>query len=276
MKKLQKKFNTRLGLILGFVLLTLTVVTLGSVFAVGAGIGTAFLFSSALVDQGSGKFGDMVISHNKSGTYIRKHKRPLQPHTAKQAAIRGGFRNFTQAWRTAGVMRSLWNEYAALTPVSSKFGKTVYRTGHQWFIAYNQEAQAASGTALVPIASPPGLVPIAWPIETGLTAVATTGPDLITVEMNIIGTFPVGSMMQISATKLLSPGRSLTGGYRYSVIGYYATSGTPAIDITAAYESKFGPIKDGYQIFLQAKLISPTTGEKSPKITTSVIVEPSV
>jgi hypothetical protein len=272
MKKLKEKFNSRLGMVVGLIMLVVTIVTLSSVFAVAAGIGTAFLFSSALVDQGSGKFGDMVISHNKAGTYIRKHKRPLQPHTAKQAALRGAFRNFTQAWRSNTIVRLQWNEMAALTPVSSKFGKTVYRTGHQWFVAINQEAQAAKGSLLTPLTTPPGLTPTIFPIETELQVVAETGPSAVTIELIKIGAYVTGEKLQIAATGYLSPGRTQTGGYKYKVIGYYDPTATPAIDITADYEAVFGPLRLGYQIFFQAKQIMPTTGEKSPKISASTIV----
>src|ERR1035441_74767 len=99
MKRLRQKFNTRLGFILGFVLLTLTVLVLPHLLAAAIGVQAAFIFTSALVDQGSGHFGDMVISHNRNGNYIRRYKKPIQPHTADQGFFRGMLRGYAQAWK---------------------------------------------------------------------------------------------------------------------------------------------------------------------------------
>ena len=125
MKKFRMKINTRLGFILGFVLLTLTVIALPHLLAAAIGLQTALVFTSALVDQGSGHFGDMVLSHNRNGNYIKRYKKPLQPHTAQQGFFRGMLRGYAQAWKSTTINRTAWITAEHLSKLSAKWEQRI-------------------------------------------------------------------------------------------------------------------------------------------------------
>lgn len=267
MKKLRKKFDTRLGLILGFVLLTLTVLTLPHLLAAAIGVQTALLFTSALVDQGSGKLGDMVLSHNRNGNYIRRYVKPQQPHTGNQTFYRGMVRQYAQAWQGATIDRPAWTAAGALINVIGKLGKSHTMTGFDLFMKTNviaQEVSPASALILTP-PSPPTL----FPLLSGMTLATNTGPDLFTIMPIKIGDYIAGMKLQVATCAQRSAGVSSIP--KMSLLGNYSPAPTTATDITTDYTAKYGALIVGKKIFVQIRLVMPT-GEEGIKTVSTVIV----
>jgi hypothetical protein len=277
MQKLTKKFNTRLGSILGFVLLVVTIVTLPHLlFAVASGIGTAFMFASGIVSQGGGRLGDVVVSHNRYGQYIKLYKKPRQPHTAHQAYFRGAFRNFATLWKSDTINRTSFNLAAANHIVETKLGVKHTMTGFTLFQKMNQIAALANGgwggSTITLITTYPSTSTL-FPINTGLTVATTTGPDTVTVQPIVIGTYPTGMMIEIWASKQVSKGVSKAPALK--LVGVYDPTTTPAINITSDYEAKFGALVDGLKIYFAGRLVMPT-GEWVTKVSQESIVIPLI
>ena len=267
MRKIRKKFDTRFGLILGFVLLTLTVLTLPHLLAAAIGVQTAMLFTSALVDQGSGKLGDMVLSHNRNGNYIRRHVKPIQPHTANQTFYRGMVRQYAQAWQGATIDRPAWIAAGTLIKVISRLGKSHSMTGFDLFMKTNIIAQEVTPTAAL-ILTPLGTTPTLFPLLTGMTLTAIYSPASFTVLPIVIGDYPTGMKLQVATCAQRSAGVSSIP--KMSILGYYAPT-TVATDITADYTAKYGALIVGKNIFVQIRFVMPT-GEEGPKTVSNTIV----
>jgi hypothetical protein len=161
-----------------------------------------------------------------------------------------------------------YNDYGATHPIERK-GRIIYYTGQAWFIKFSLIAQIASPT-ITPVTSPP-TVETLFPILTGLTCVAETGPDLITVTPNEIGAYPTGIMLELMASPPMSSG--IFTQKKLRLIQAYDPTIAPAIDITADYEAKYGALINGFKIFFMARLIMPT-GEASLWVKQSTVAIP--
>ena len=162
MKRLRKKFNTRLGFIIGFVLVVLTALALPYLLA-GVGISLAALFVSTIIDQASGKLGDNVLSRNKAGNYIKKHRKPSNPKSDSQMNIRQWHQYLAKAWSSilSAGDRLAFDNYATAHPVPNKFGTKMERSGFQAFMRLNSKYGAIETAGIFNL---PPTLPTAWPI----------------------------------------------------------------------------------------------------------------
>ena len=66
-----------------------------------------------LSSAASGKLGGVVASHNRNGSYMRRHVIPVQPRTPAQRAVRDQFSGLSSAFRNLGASTIAgWNALA--------------------------------------------------------------------------------------------------------------------------------------------------------------------
>jgi len=217
------------------------------------------------------KAGGMVASHNHYSLYIKGRKKSRNPLSTPQSEQRQLIKLFSKHWQDAGVNQLAWVNYAATHPVE-KHGRIIHLTGQVTFVQWCIVAFFASGDAVF-LEAPPSVATL-FPILTGLTCSAETGPDLVTFQPNIIGTYPEGMMIDTFVSRPQSAG--VFTQKDMIKIGTYDPTTAPAIDITAEYAAKYGALIDGQKIFFMARLIMPT-GESDlfVKQVTVIIPKPS-
>jgi len=145
--------------------------------------------------------------------------------------------------------RRQWNELAKDKTGSNRFGDRLKYSGMNLFTAANANARLVGGTANID--TPPEVTPVTPPFIGSLSAGG---------EITLTGALPTGYRVAAFASKPTSPGRN---NAPVAFIGYYSTLGTGnTIDITGAYEDKYGAWPSGKKVFVELALISPTTGAR--------------
>lgn len=167
-------------------------------------------YLSALVTQGSGVLGNLVIEKNG---VIRNRNVPANPNSAFQQQRRAAMTDFAVQWRDTltDPQRTAWNAYAATVSRTDVLGKPVKLSGIDTFIAANC-AGALVGMAVIttaPVTVGSLSVPQVTTVvidDSANTAVITLADDAQITEHYALFLSPVA----------VSPGRSkFTGPYRF-------------------------------------------------------------
>ena len=251
----------------GILILVVSILAVHYLLA-GIGIGLAgTLIFGPNVEAMRGKTGGIVYVNGKTGPYTRARVKPRNPKTDSQSAIRQEMRNYAKQWKASTVNQTAFNNYASTHAVQNHMGKSTHISGFNWFVKMNRIAQmATSGVSLITV--PPSTDTL-FPILTGLTVVATTGPDSVTVQPVKVGDYVTGMKLEVFATPQVSAGRFTPTGFRS--IGVFDPSPTTAIDVTSAYEAKYTTLQLGLKIFFKARLIMPT-GENDLWVSANTVV----
>lgn len=93
-------------------------------------------YLSALVTQGSGVMGNLVVEKNG---VIRTRKIPANPNTPAQSAARARITSFATSWRDflSDAQRLAWNAYATTVSRTDALGKPVKLSGIDLYVAAN-------------------------------------------------------------------------------------------------------------------------------------------
>ena len=227
---------------------------------IGIGIASLVLFGAG-VEEMRGKTGGTVFVTTKSGTYTKMRVKGANPKSPAQQENRQKHARLMRVWKSAQVDRKAYNEYASTHWVSNRQGKKIRISGINWFVKINRTAQKANPDC--------GLITSPWPISTMfpnfkiLKVSASSTPESVIVEIKNVQDYAKDMRLEIRATLPLSPG-VYNGSKKYRCIGVYnplsSTSSdtkSKAIDITADYTAKFGPLTKGMKILMYVKLITP-------------------
>lgn len=86
-----------------------------------------------------GSVGGTTFSRNRFGQIARQRVTPVNPNTARQAAVRATFQFLTDAWNSTltQLQRDSWNLYGASVVMKNKLGEDIYLTGFNQFIRTN-------------------------------------------------------------------------------------------------------------------------------------------
>jgi len=138
-----------------------------------------------------GSIGGNTFQGNRFGQLVRNRTKPVDPNTPAQATRRAQLSTANTQWTTGltSAQRGDWDNYAANTPWTNKFGDTVFLTGRQMFIRTSVFFQAA-GSLTLPLAPITGGLP-SNPDFT-LTADTTTGLNISDLLKSASGTDAVG------------------------------------------------------------------------------------
>jgi hypothetical protein len=195
-----------------------------------------------------GKLGGHVFTKNRAGASTRTKVTPANPRTASQQANRALLGLFSVAWSAlTDAQRASWNGAVDAWSKTNIFGDNVKPSGKNLFTALNKNL-ASVGLDTINVA----------PEKVELPLLALDNVDIAVGDGEItVATGAIGAEFQVivSATPPLSAGTSFTKG-KYRRI-YYGTGGAVSpTDLFDAYESKFGAIAVGQNIYFEVKIIA--------------------
>lgn len=217
----------------------------------------------ALVVDGRGKIGGQVASKNAGGAYMKNKVTPSNPQTAAQTAVRALFGQISAGWSalTAAQITG-WNEAVSQWTNTNIFGDLKKPTGKALYQRLNNQAQSAGLPAITTVPDKADMpnAPITG-VAIGIAAgsLAVTGADTsASTQVVVWAAAPVSNGTKNVKSKL----RQI-----YSVAGdnYSAT------DCFDAYESKFGALATGQNVFVGVKYVL-ASGQASPLQTQKAVI----
>lgn len=190
-----------------------------------------------VVAQASGSLDGITFSHNRNGPYVRARRKPTNPKTVKQTAVRSQFTSLAQQWRTLGSsQRTQWAQLGAQMQQTNSIGAVTTLTGLQAFTSVNQ-LRLTAGLAVItgaPVLDTP-------PLFTPGTLVSTvaTGGTLTIATTTIPG---AGQTIRVYATGNMSAGRNFIRKSQYRFLTTLGSSSVSPIDLKTVYQAAFGTI----------------------------------
>lgn len=131
----------------------------------------------------SGKVGGSVYAHNRYGSYVRNWKMPVDPGTAAQGASRARLSNAAEQWRTlTAAARTLWEQYAAATPLTNRIGEVIYLSGQAMYARSEAWVSQIPGQTMAAAPETPGQA-----AQVQLQA-GTIGLDVSSLGVTVTGT----------------------------------------------------------------------------------------
>jgi hypothetical protein len=230
----------------------------------------------AVVSDARKKVGGTVFSKSKFGSYIRKKVSPVQPRTQAQRSVRANFTANAKAWSgtlTAPQRQTFTNLAATLTK-KDRFGNAQTLTGAQ---LYNSISRNLHTIGLPPLTTAPASMAVSD--LGGLTLAEIPTPASPATPPGITGettnTPAAGEYLVWVAAAPQPAGRAFIGKGKYRVILISAPTGSPPaisqpVDVTAAYETKFGATKAGQVIHVMVYNIESTNGAKGTPYPSSI------
>lgn len=208
-----------------------------------------------IVNDARGKVAGVVMSKNKSGSYVRTKVTPTNPRTPSQQAARSNFGSLAQAW--SGTLtaseRAQWVAYAQTYPRTNIFGNSITLNGMNMYLSL--------GTVMLQA----GQVPISTPPPSNIVAASVYAPAwstlttlLVKYSITALSTGPA-PFDYIFATKSLPAGRAATSS-DYRLISINQTPAVGVNDITASYVAKFGAPIVGQNVYGLIATLDSTTG----------------
>lgn len=158
------------------------------------------LFISDRITGASGSVGGVTYSHNRFGLYLRARRKPVNPNTTSQQAVRASLATASSAWRSlTAAQRAAWEVYAANTPMVNSLGLPVFMSGQQQFTATNSIAQRLASITIADAPTIPGRVALGVPSSVvidastaSFTASGLSVPDGVNVGIYLSSPIPDG------------------------------------------------------------------------------------
>lgn len=96
------------------------------------------IIRSSVFSEVRGSIGGTTYARNRYGAYARNRTVPVNPRTDAQQAIRAAMATAAIVWKSlTDGERTLWNNYAAATPVTNRLGETIYLSGQAMYNKYS-------------------------------------------------------------------------------------------------------------------------------------------
>lgn len=164
----------------------------------------------------SGKQGGTVASRNRYGQYFRQFSNPVNPATGNQTAARSRLTTASQSWALlTDAQRSLWKDYADLTPVLNRVGDPIILSGQAMYVKVN--AFRLQVPALAQLSSPPatpglGVLPNAGSFDWSLSEAdgMVIGAPVVWTDLGLYNT--AAAILEVRISPALSPGVKFFGG----------------------------------------------------------------
>lgn len=208
----------------------------------------------ALVVDGRGKIGGHVGSKNRAGSYLRTKVTPTNPQTLYQSTARNRFSSFSQGWRGfTEAERSAWNAAVGDFQRTDIFGDIKSPTGINLSQRLNNNLSIVGATLL---SSPPSPVAVQNVVLTSVVAASAAE----TVTINLSTTVDANTALKVYATASLSAGKSFVKS-QYRLIAVLPSGETGSVDISVAYNSRFGTTGSiGKKIFVKIQAVNTDSG----------------
>lgn len=211
----------------------------------------------------SGKSGNLIFSRNKGGQYLKEFKKPTNPKTAKQIAVRQIRSQTSKAWASLSQStKDRWNSFAEDNPVNNRLGDPIYLSGFGWFqkAAYNF---VNIGGTLSSIETP-NLESIPEIEISSLTCDLATG-IIVTLGSDV----PSDCSCIVRAQVFKSQG--VTNPGRMKQVQIFAASTPAALDITTELGNAFGTLTVGDFVFVEAFNVQSVSGGAGPVASVSKV-----
>jgi len=204
----------------------------------------------------SGKSGNLIFSRNKGGQYLKEYKKPTNPKTPLQTAVRQIRSQTSKAW--AGLdedIKNEWNSFAEDNPILNRLGDPIYLSGFGWY-------QKASfnyvniGESLADIAVP-NLETIPVMEIDGFSCDLLTG-----IILTLSAAVPTSMSVIIRSQVFKSAGITNPGRMKQTFIA--EPESVAAIDITDALTALFGTLIVGDYVFVEAAFVQQSSGATGP------------
>lgn len=95
------------------------------------------------ITQISGSIGGDVHARNRFGNYVRPRTKPVNPHSARQEAVKALLSYLAEYWHgdLTAEQRAQWEVYAAAVPMKNRLGETIHLTGYNHWMRTNMAGQ---------------------------------------------------------------------------------------------------------------------------------------
>jgi hypothetical protein len=211
----------------------------------------------SIVQDIRGTLNGAVYSRNKGGAYVRTKVSPVQPRTPAQLAVRATFALLSKRW--SGTLdqsqRAAWAAFATANPLTNVFGDSIVTSGLAAYVGLNA---VLGNIGVPPVDSPPidkSVPALAAPLQ--LTYAAST--DDMEIATNAQATV-AGAKYYVFATPNLAPGITPGESFFRFIGAFAATAMAVTIDISSAWENKFGDMAVGKQVWVIVASVNVTTG----------------
>jgi hypothetical protein len=207
----------------------------------------ALIKYSALVAEARGKLGDIVLSRNQYGAYVRGKGKLIDPESAAQLTVRARLIAASQAWRTlTDNQRLAWHDASQRATRHNVFGDASPLTGNAFFVRKYLRAIAAD---ITPPTDPPYDSAPTQPTNLHFSSLSVGGGIQVTAGLTELLSTEV---CHIWAATNVSPGKTfIASQYRlvYTVPGDQFVAQT----ITNECAAYFGNLIEGKRAF--AKIV---------------------
>lgn len=200
-----------------------------------------------------GTIGGMTFTGNKSGSFIKPWKKPVNQYTAKSQSLKSSMSRYGAAWSAmTPSLQADWNALGASPPELdyNSLGIQYWLIGFQWFVRINQrrESQGLSLDTAVPTSS-------AVTAPASLSISAASGDPCSIILTWPSGTFPNGFYPYIFFTAYGSSGLTKEPPGFILVWSLIERPDT-TLDISSFVLSRFGNIPAGFSVFARVHRIS--------------------
>lgn len=193
----------------------------------------------------SGSAANVTASHNTFGQYLRNRRKPVNPNTSHQSAVRTILATLAKAWKfLTDSQRSAWKSLAQSAPRVDSLGQSITLSGFQEYISVNSKRQNF-GDAVI---NDPPVDPVIEDIGT-VTVTATGG----LIKVGFANAFGTGSLTRVGifAASPRSAGVSFVNDLRLiEVTGAHPIS---PLDITSNYSARFGGVPVGDRVIVSVE-----------------------
>lgn len=226
----------------------------------------ALIKYSALVAEARGKLGDVVLSRNTYGAYVRSKGVLIDPTTARQLAVRARLTTASQAWRVlTDSQRLAWHDASQRASRHNVFGDQAPLSGNNFFIKKYLRAVAAG---VPPPTNPPrDFAPTAM-ISIGFYSLSEAGGIGVVADPTSTGSDHIAF---IWAATNISAGRNFVSS-QYRLVYTVPEDTDMATDITAECNAFFGPLVRDQKAFIRIGMLSLTSLSLAGSLTTSQII----
>lgn len=213
---------------------------------------------SALVSDMRGKLNGSVASKNRFGSYYRNKVTPVNPQTVFQQNARQRFGALSSQFKSlTNSQVNAWNESAQNFPFTNIFGDQVFLTGQMLFNKLNgnllKVGQPTITSAPTPVSFPEFIV-------AGINV--TAGTQDVAIDITGLPVIPAGMSLVVYATRPVPVTRNFLKNEYRQLDGEIDWTGG-VINISDAYNSRFGDFLSGQKIGVRLALVANENGQQS-------------
>lgn len=222
-------------------------------------------WSGVGIVAGSGKLNGTVVARNRGGAYARVKVTPVNPQTTAQQNGRNILSTWSQNWRAlTEAQRQGWNSNSENFPYSDRFGNSRKLSGQQLYVKLNANLNYADA---------PGIDDVPSPVEIpAITSISITASSPTSLSIAFTPSpVPAGFALILRMAGNVGAGKSFVKNL-FRNVSVVAPAGTSPFNALVNYEAIFGTLVEGSKIFVQAFLISTTSGQAGIPIQTSAVV----